>query len=139
MKAILMPVLAAVALVACATTRMSDADRLALYQAHAGEPVKQIRNRGAIGWDRVDGSHVLLQMRPAEWWLLGLSGNCLDWSNGSPVIAISSPTDWVVSKLDRLSLGNSAVTCRIEEIRSVDIKGVRAERDAMAAQASSGT
>lgn len=56
MKTLLLSSLAVAMLAGCASTRIPEADRLALYQAHAGEPVKQIRNYDAIAWDKVDGS-----------------------------------------------------------------------------------
>ena len=42
MKALIVPLIAVLGLGACATNRLSDTDRLALYDAHAGAPVKQI-------------------------------------------------------------------------------------------------
>ena len=58
-------------------SHLSDTDRLALYQTHAGAPVKQIRYMEPMGWDRIDDQHVVLQMRPNESWLLRLTGPCL--------------------------------------------------------------
>jgi hypothetical protein len=139
MKALIVPLIAALGLAACATNRLSDTERLALYQAHTGAPVKQIRNYDAIGWDRIDGEHILLTMRPKETWLLKLSGNCLDWGSGSPFLGLSSQTGWVMAKFDRVIVKDSPVSCRIEEIRPVDVKAVRAAQDAMTAQASAGT
>ncbi|HMT39115.1 MAG TPA: DUF6491 family protein, partial [Thermomonas sp.] len=54
MKTLLLSAVAVALLAGCASTRMPEADRLALYQAHAGEPVKQIRYYSAMGWDRID-------------------------------------------------------------------------------------
>ena len=139
MKTLLVPLLAVASLSACATNRMSDTDRLALYQAHAGEPVKQIRNTNAMGWDRVDDQHVVLNMRPKESWLVKVSGPCLDWGSGSPVLRLSSTGPYVMAKFDRILTEGSPASCRIEEIRPVDVKALRAAQDAMAAQASSGT
>ena len=133
MKVLLIPMLAVLSLSACATHRLGDGDRLALYRAHAGEPVKQIRNYRAMGWDRIDGQHVLLEMRPRENWLLSLSGPCLDWGTGSPNLTLSSQTGWVVSKFDRVQIEGSQVTCRIEEIRPVDVAAMRAAEDQLRA------
>ncbi len=139
MKALIIPMLAVLGLGACATNRASDADRLAIYQAHAGAPVKQIRNYQAMGWDRIDGEHILLNMRPKETWLLQLSGNCLDWGNGSPFLTLSSQTGWVMAKFDRVNVKGAPMSCRIEEIRPVDVQAVRAAEAALRAQASVGT
>ena len=139
MKASIIPLLAVLGLAACATNRPSDADRLALYDAHAGAPVKQIRFYNAMGWDRIDDEHVLLSMRPSETWMLKVSGPCLDWGSASPVLRLSSTGPYVMAKFDRILTEGSPVSCRIEEIRPVDVKALRAAQDAMAAQASSGT
>ena len=138
MKAIL-PLLAMLSLAACATYRPSDADRLSMVQAHAGPPVSQIRYVNAMGWERVDGEHVLLNMRPKESWLLKMSGPCLDWGGGSPFLALSSRTGWLVSKFDSIKTAGSPVTCRIDEIRPVDIVALRAAESARRDQGVSGT
>ena len=139
MKAILIPVLAAVALAACATTPMNDADRLALYQAHAGEPVNQVRYLDPMGWDRIDGQHVVLDMRPNESWLLTLSGPCLDWSHGSPFLKVAT-LNGVMSRYDKIIVPDSQMSCQIREIRPLDVQALRAaKKELEAAQASSGT
>ena len=141
MKTLLFPLLAAIAVSACATNRPSEADRLAPYQAHAGEPVKQIRFHNAMGWDRIDDEHVLLNMRPSETWLLKVSGPCLDWGSASPILRLSSTGPYVMAKFDRILTEGSPVSCRIEEIRPVDAKAVRAAESELraSAQASAGT
>ena len=139
MKALIVPLIAVLGLGACATNRLSDTDRLALYDAHAGAPVKQIRFYNPMGWDRIDDEHVLLNMRPKETWLLKVSGPCLDWGSASPTLRLSSSGAYVMAKFDRILTEGSPVSCRIEEIRPVDVKALRAAQDAMAAQASSGT
>lgn len=125
MKTMLVAV-ALLSLAACTTGGPSAADRLAMIQSHAGAPVKQIRNYSAMGWERVDDDHVLLNMRPSETWLLRVSGPCLDWGGGSPVLGLTSQGPYVVAKLDRILINGSPVSCRIEEIRRVDTKALRA-------------
>lgn len=132
------PLLAAVALAGCATPGPSDGGRLELYMRHAGEPVNQIRYRDAMGWERIDGTHVVLSMRPRESWLLRLPESCLDWGGGSPFLAVSSQTGWLLSKFDSVQVSGSPVTCRIEEIRPVDIPGVRADEKQLHGQVASG-
>ena len=139
MKALILPMLAALGLAACATNRISETDRLAIYDAHSGAPVKQIRYYNAMGWDRIDDQHVLLNMRPSETWLLKVSGPCLDWGSASPVLRLSSTGPYVMAKFDRVLTAGSPVSCRIEEIRPVDVKAVRAAEDARRAQLSAGT
>ncbi len=141
MKALILPFAAALALAACATNRPSDADRLAMYEAHSGAPVNKIRFYNAMGWDRIDDEHVLLSMRPNETWLLKVSGPCLDWGSASPVLRLSSSGAYVMAKFDRILTEGSPVSCRIEEIRPVDVKAVRAAESELraSAQASVGT
>ena len=129
----LIPMLAVLALAACATTRMSDSERLALYQAHAGEPVKDIRYINPIGWEKIDDDHLLLNMRPTESYLLRVAGPCLEWAGGSPTIIVSNNLNRLSAKFDRISVPGNPASCRIEEIRPVDVAAVRDAREAMAA------
>ncbi|MFC7301235.1 DUF6491 family protein [Cognatiluteimonas weifangensis] len=118
-------------LAACASTgRMSEADKLALYSSHAGAPVRDIRYSNPVGWDKVDDQHLLLTMRPSEVWLLRISGPCLDWGGASPTILISAQTGRLSAGFDRIRTAESPASCRIEEIRRVDIAAVRAAQRA---------
>lgn len=135
MKAVLASVLIALGVAACATNRPSDADRLALYQAHAGAPVKQVLYRDPLGWDRIDDQHVVLEMRPRERWLLTLSGPCLSWSSGSPFLGISSMSGMTLSIFDRVVAPGSQLSCSIQEIRPLDVEALRTAEDALRARA----
>ena len=129
MKNLLLPLLAAALLPACATHRMSDNDRLGIYQTHSGEAVKQVRYASTLGWDRIDDQHVVLQMRPNESWLLTLSGPCLAWNRGSPFLGLSSFNGMTLSRLDKVVVSGSQLSCMIQEIRPLDVKALRdAER-----------
>lgn len=125
--------MASAALAACASNRMSDDARLALYSAHAGAPVKDIRYNNPIGWEKIDDDHLLLTMRPSEAYLLRISGPCLDWAGGTPTIIVSNNLNRLSAKFDRISVPGNPASCRIEEIRPVDVAAVRDARDAMAA------
>ena len=135
----LLPLIAALLLGACATRGPSEVDRLAMINANAGAPVNQIRYFNAMGWERVDPHHVLLSMSPRETWLLTVSGPCLDWGSGSPVMGLSSNGGFVYAKFDRITTAGSPVSCRIEEIRPVDAKALRKDDAALRAQGASGT
>ena len=89
-----------------------------------------------MGWDRIDDEHVVLDMRPNASWLLTVSGPCLDWGGASPILRLSSTGPYVMAKFDRILTPGSPVSCRIEEIRPIDIKGLRAARDAKQPQPS---
>ena len=138
MKRFLM-VIATALLAACASTGLPEATRLAIVQAHAGEPVNQIRYSDPMGWSRVDAEHVLLDMRPRETRLLTLSGGCLDWGSGSPLLAVKSRTGFLLGKFDSVQLVGSPASCLISEIRPVDMKAVRAAEKQLRDQAPSGT
>lgn len=118
--------LPAVLLAGCMAGGATRVDRLANYQAYAGAPVKQIRYYNPIGWEEVDDQHILLTMRPRENYLMRLSGPCLDYGAGSPALAISSTAGFVASGFDRVTVGPSDLSCRIEEIRPVDMAAMRA-------------
>ena len=136
---VLLAVLVTALLASCASTRLPEATRLALVEAHAGEPVNQIRYSNPMGWSRVDGQHVLLDMRPRETWLLTLTGGCLDWGSSSPGLLVKSHTGFSLGKFDSVQTVDSPVTCRIDEIRPVDMKAVRAAEKQLRDQAPSGT
>ena len=118
----------ALLLAGCMSGGPTHAQKLAAYQAHAGAPIRQIRYSNPIGWEEVDDEHILLTMRPRESYLMRLSGPCMDFNAGSPVLLVSSTAGYVASGFDRVSVstGASNLTCRIEEIRRVDVQGVRA-------------
>lgn len=117
---------------ACASTPpLPESDRLALYQAHAAAPVKDIRYTTPIGWEKVDRQHLLLTMRPNEAYLIEVSGPCMDWGGSSPTIRVNPTVGHLSAKLDTISTQESPVPCRIEEIRPVDTAAVHAAREAM--------
>jgi hypothetical protein len=132
MKTIVMHLAAAVSvalgLAACAST-MPRAERLALYQANAGEAIPRMRYFQPQGWEEIDDQHVVVNVRPTEAYLLRLSGPCLRYDNGSAVMLITNSVGYVQEKFDRVSFGQQ-ISCRIEEIRPLNVQGVRAGRDA---------
>ena len=132
MKTIVMHLAAAASvalgLAACASS-MPRAERLALYEANAGEAVPRMRYFQPQGWEEIDDQHVVVNVRPTEAYLLRLSGPCLRYDNGSAVMLITNSVGYVQEKFDRVSFGQQ-ISCRIEEIRPLNVQGVRAGRDA---------
>ena len=126
MKTLLVSIMAVLGLAGCASNHLSDTDRLALYQTHAGAPVKQIRYMEPMGWDRIDDQHVVLQMRPNESWLLRLTGPCLTWSTGSPFLGLSSFNGMTLTRFDKVVVPGGQISCMIDEIRPLDVKALRA-------------
>lgn len=125
--------LATLVLAACATTGMSDGEKLALYHAHAGEPVQSFRFTGRINsWTALGDAAVAVWTRPSEAWLLGLSGSCPDLRY-SHSIAVTSSMNRVSVGFDRVRpLGSGqpmSIPCQINEIRPLDVGAIRdAER-----------
>jgi hypothetical protein len=133
-------VLSTLCLAACATTRLNDQQRLSIYTDNAGAPVKSIVYNEPISWERIDNDHLVLNTRPSEAYLFTLSGPCLQWGSSSPVVSISHQAGFVSAGLDRVSFSfdrasfpEPSMACRISEIRPVNVAGVRASRDALAA------
>ena len=116
----------AMLLAGCMSGGATRMERLAAYQAHAGAPVKQIYYSNPVGWEEVDDQYILLTMRPHETYLMRLSGPCLDYDAGSPALVISSTAGYVASGFDRVTIGPSNFSCRIEEIRPVDVAAMKA-------------
>ena len=126
---------ATLALAAC-SSGMTRAERLCLYQDNAGEPVAKINYFSPQGWEEVDGNHIVVTMRPKETYLMTLSGPCLDYDNGAATLFFSSQIGgFIQPKFDRITFTGSPISCRIEEIRGINVDGVRAAMDAHKAAA----
>ena len=127
--------LLAVSLGACVTTAPSDQQKLASYIGNAGDPVRHIVYRTPISWEKVDGRHLLLQLRPNETWLLRLSGPCLDWAGSVPTISFDNHDRRITAGMDSITFDAASapaapMRCRIEEIRPVNQAAARAELEA---------
>lgn len=126
--------LASLVLAACASTGMSDSEKLALYQANAGEPVQSFRFFGRLnGWTALGDSAVAVWTRPQEAWLLDLSGPCPDLSYAHS-IAITSNMNRVSVNFDKVRPVGGGHTmnipCHIHGIRPLDVSAIReTERD----------
>ena len=140
--------LAAIALMAlqgCATSGMTEAEKLATYRAAAGEPVSSFTYLGRIsGWTPLDDEHIAVWTRPKEAWLLSFSGSCQD-IEFTPMIGLTSQGSRVYAGFDKVlvdSPNSMRLPCRIREIRPLDVTRIReAEKAAReeAQDASSGT
>lgn len=129
---------------ACATTpSLRDAEKRALYEAHAGAPVDGFRYRGSInGWTPLGDEALVVWSRPSEAWLLELSGPCPDL-DFARAISLTNTIGKVSARFDKVVvLGRDTVDipCVIRQIRPLDIKAVRqAERDMRRVAQPSGT
>ncbi|MEZ0472180.1 DUF6491 family protein [Luteimonas salinilitoris] len=132
MKRILSIVFATFALGGCASTGMSDAEKLELYRDNAGEPVPHFRFFGRInGWTPLGDSAVAVWTKPREAYLLELSGPCPDLPY-TPAISLTSNMNQVYARFDKvMALNRSSIQipCHIREIRPLDVNAIReAER-----------
>ncbi|MBB3343479.1 DUF6491 family protein [Luteimonas sp. RC10] len=120
---------AALTLGACASPGLRDADKYALYDAHAGAPVDHFRYMGQInGWTPLGDSALAVWTRPGEAWLLDLTGPCQDLSY-TPAIGLTSTMSRVDARFDKVLVhSRSAISmpCHIRQIRPFDVKAVRA-------------
>ena len=119
------------ALSACATTpKQSDAEKLALHRAQAGEPVKDFRYFGTInGWTPLGDSALVVWTKPSEAFLLELYGPCSSLEY-APAITLSNTMGRVAARFDSVNVrgggsSNMDIPCRIQTIRLLDVKGLK--------------
>ena len=121
-----------IAVGACASTpRQTDAEKLALYRAHSGEPVSDFQYFGSInGWSPIGDSALMVWTKPSQAYLLELFGPCTDLGS-APAISLSNSMGRVSSRFDSVHVlgggGNSTmrIPCRIQTIRPLDVKALR--------------
>ena len=122
-------------LAACSSTpRASDADRLAFYQAHAGEPVNSFRMFGRLsGWTPLGTGALTVWTRPNEGFLLDVSP-CHDLPFAQ-AITISNFANTVSARFDTVTpVGpglspNARFPCRITQIRPIDVAALNQSRE----------
>jgi hypothetical protein len=115
---------------ACASQlTMPEAERLALYRNHAGEPVDSIVYLGGYdGWTPLGDGALALWTRPNEAWLVQLQAPCSDL-DFADTIGFRADGGRLSARLDRIYVSNNALiplSCTIQEIRPLDVKAVRA-------------
>jgi hypothetical protein len=125
----------ALSLAACSTTRLTEAETLALYRANASEPVKDFQYLGHIsGWSPVNDSALAVWTKPNQAYLLELFGPCTDLTS-APAITLSNMGNRVSARFDNVYvLGGGPrgmrMPCRIETIRPLNVKALRqAQKD----------
>ncbi|MDH5831988.1 DUF6491 family protein [Luteimonas sp. M1R5S18] len=129
-RPIIATLLATLLLAGCATdTGLRDAERLALYQTHAGEPVSAFSYFGSLnGWTPLGDRALAVWTRPSEAWLLELSGPCQDLAF-TPTIGLTSQMNRVHARFDKVIVGSGGgirIPCHIAQIRPLDVKALRA-------------
>lgn len=129
----LMPLalIAATVLAGCATAgKQTDAEKLALYRSHAGEPVKDFHYFGRLnGWTPLGDGALAVWTKPSEAYLLELSGPCqdLDYAMAIRVTQFGNRVSARFDDVVPLGAGTSSIKipCRIETIRPLDVKALR--------------
>ena len=140
MKRTLLLLALSLSLGACSTTRMSDAETLALYKSHAGETVKDFQYFGHIsGWTPLGDTALAVWTKPNQAYLLELTGPCMDLDY-APAISLSNMMSRVSARFDNVYVhgggsGSIRLPCRINTIRPLDVKGLKqAQKDLREAQ-----
>jgi Family of unknown function (DUF6491) len=115
---------------------------LARYQAYAGAPVQSFNWLGRFeSWEPLGKDHLLVYTRPAEAYLLKISGPC-DLRFAFNSVGISSTNSTVYQGLDSIVVRDAAAggpwACRIDEIRPLDVRRMKAEMRAAPAGATEG-
>lgn len=114
---------------ACATgPDLGDEERLALYRANAGEPVRSFRYFGRLnGWTPLGDRALAVWTRPTQSYLLELAGPCPDL-DFAQAISISNQFGSVHARFDSVSVLDRDpfdIPCRIERIRPVDTTALK--------------
>lgn len=130
MKPLLLASLALAVLAGCATTRLGDAQRLALYRQNAGAPVKDFQYYGSLsGWTPLGNTAMAVWTRPNQAYLLEFGGPCNDLDY-APAISLTQRLSRVSAKFDDVIVHGSRTAirlpCRISSIRPLDVKTLRA-------------
>ncbi len=117
---------------ACATgPEQTDAEKLAFYREHAGEPVRDFQYFGNInGWTPLGDSALTVWTKPSQAYLLEFGGRCPDL-DFAPAISITNHMSRVSARFDDViprGGGTAAIKipCRIQTIRPLDVKALRA-------------
>ncbi|WCE03181.1 DUF6491 family protein [Pseudoxanthomonas sp. JBR18] len=130
--------LALLSLGGCATgTGLSDAQRLALYREHAGEPQRDFRytTRQLTGWTALGDEALAVWTKPNEAYLLEFGGGGCRDLNAASTILITNLLGQVSAGMDRVQVLNRPagfnIACRIQTIRALDTKAIRASEKAL--------
>lgn len=130
MKSVLVVLLScALVLSGCVTSspKQRDADNLARYQAFAGEPVDSFHLRTLQNWVSLGREHFAVYTSVNDAWLIEVWAPCtgLDYARA---ISLTSTGSRVHARFDSVRFEQQ--TCRIEQIRKVDARAMKAARRA---------
>lgn len=121
-----------IALAGCASSspKQRDADNLARYQAYAGEPVDSFHLRRLQNWVSLGREHFAVYTSLNEAWLIEVWQPCngLDFAQA---ISLTSTGSRVYARFDSVQFEQQS--CRIQQIRKVDARAMKAARRAESA------
>jgi len=139
MNRLLLTGLAVALLAGCpGTPRLSDEERLARYQAYAGEPVDRFTQLRIDNWESLDSNKLVLWNGRNEAYLLTVWDTCADLRHAQTITVISSSSH-TVSVFDKIKvlkdprfgpMMTGFDTCPIREIRPINVKQLRVDEDA---------
>ena len=98
-------------------------ERLAQVMNNAGPPVGSVVYHGTYSWEALGDHSLLLWETPQRAYFVDVDSICdeLPWANAIVVDFRNMTLD---SKFDNILVGGRR--CRIQELRAVDVKGLRA-------------
>jgi hypothetical protein len=115
---------------ACATTTLSQNERVALYRANAGEPVASIRKwNNNVRWRVLSEEALVVWTRTNEVHLFEFRNRCTGLRTAR-TISISNFGGLVSARLDSVTItaptsaANSMIGCRISTIRPLDMQAI---------------
>lgn len=129
MNKTLITLLAAAALAAgCATTpnRIKSDEALERYLAYAGEPVREFTAFRLQSWQPLGRDKLMLWTGVNDAYLVTVWETCRDLQFANSIRVRNTGSS--VSTFDSIQVGRDR--CRIEEIRPVDIRRMKAEQHA---------
>lgn len=135
MKHWTIPLIAALACSACASSPPHEDARLALYRAHAGAPVRGFSYLGRFDrWEALGDTAVAVWTRPQEGWLLDLGTPCINLEYAI-AIGLTSHAGQVSARIDDVLVEQPGqnIPCRIEDIRPLNAEAIRSADQASGA------
>jgi Family of unknown function (DUF6491) len=137
LQIMLAAVAATLAVSACASGgNLSEREQLALYRANAKPPVESFLYLGRIdGWTPLGDEALAIWTKPREAYLLEIEGPCPDL-DFADAIGLTNQSGHVYARFDKViprRLGGGTpqpIPCWIREIRPLDVKALKAARQA---------